>query len=431
MDITLDLVIIAVLVLFSAFFSSAEMGIFSASRMRIQHMMESGVKNVGVLNKMRENSHKTLTTILIGNNLANIAASSIATALAMTLFGSWGVAIATGVMTMVILVFGEIIPKSYAVGNHSYAILSSRILRYISFFLFPVVWVVDKITLMIMKISGLKNEDRVFVTEDELRTIVNVGEEEGSIMPEEKEMIHNVLEFRETEVEDIMVHRTQIDAIDIDSSDEDIRRFLVETSHSHIPVYEESIDNIKGIFSSDAFLRKILINCEVKLSLRKEDLMEPYFVPKTMLIDLLFREMKNRKIKMAIVVDEYGGTAGLVNMSDVLEEIVGEIPEASDDEEKTINKIDENTAVFPADSEIEEVGEFFGSDLEPDADYRTIGGCITEKLGKLPNKGESVDLGEFKFVAEEIRRHKIELVRVIRTLKEKDKNKESDEIRGN
>lgn len=417
MEIIYYLLIILALMLLSAFFSSAEIGIFSASRIRIQHMMESGVKHADTLSRMREMSHRTLTTILLGNTLVNIAASSVATALAVDLFGSWGVAIATGVMTFLILILCELIPKSYAVGNYKYAVLSSRMLQDISRLLFPFVWFTEKIASFVMNLLGLKREGKILMTEDEIKTIVDVGEEEGAILPEEKEMIQNVLEFNDIEVGEIMVHRTQIDALDIDSSDGEIRGFLSGNVHRFIPVYEGSLDSIKGVLSADALLRKLINQKVSTLSLREEPLMEPYFVPKTMQIDALFREMKKRKIKVAIVVDEYGGTAGIVKMSDVIEEIVGALPGESE-EENIIHKIDKNTVIFPADTEIDEVGSFFGVDLEPDEDYRTLGGCIIDKLERLPNKGEYVSLGKFKFIAEEIRRHKIERVKVVRSEEE-------------
>ena len=211
------ILILLVLLFLSAFFSSAEIGIFSMSRVRIQHLFESGVKNADTLNIMYANSHKTLKTILLGNNLVNIAASAIATALAINIFGSWGVAIATGVMTFIILLFCEIIPKSYSFENEKYAILASRVLYYISLILFPFVWVVDRISNTLMKTLSLKRKkEKYLMTEDELKLMVNIGEKEGAILPEERKMIDNVLEFNDIEVREVMVHRTQIHAIDID-----------------------------------------------------------------------------------------------------------------------------------------------------------------------------------------------------------------------
>jgi len=418
MDILIAyILVLLVLLLFSAFFSSAEIGIFSMSRVRIQHLFESGVKDTEVLNIMYNNSHKTLTTILLGNNLVNIAASAIATALAITMFGSWGVAIATGVMTLIILLFCEIIPKSYSFENEKYAIIASRVLYYISLILFPLVWIVDKLSDALMKTLGLKRKkEKYLMTEDELKLMVNIGEKEGAILPEERKMIDNVLEFNDIEVREVMVHRTQIHAIDINAADEDIRKFLNETLHSYVPIYKETIDNIKGILRVDRMLTKNLIEKTQEITLCKEILIEPYFVPRTMRISELFKKMKKRKIKMVMVVDEYGGTSGIVTMDDILEEIVGDMPEEWD--QNSISEIDKNTAIFSADTEIEEVGEFFGEELEPDDDYRTLAGCIMKKLRKLPNKNESVNLKNFKFTAEEVKKHKIIRVRVTKLVED-------------
>ncbi|PKM79017.1 MAG: hemolysin [Firmicutes bacterium HGW-Firmicutes-13] len=430
MDIPIaPILILLALLLLSAFFSSAEIGIFSMSRMRIQHLFESGVKDTEILNVMYNNSHKTLTTILLGNNLVNIAASAIATALAITLFASWGVAIATvvatAVMTLIILLFCEIIPKSYSFENEKHAIIASRVLYYISMVLFPFVWIIDKLSDALMKILGLKRKkEKYMMTQDELKLMVNIGEKEGAILPEERKMINNVLEFNDIEVGEVMVHRTQIHAIDISATDEDIRKFLSETPQSYVPVYKETLDNIKGILRVDELLTKILTEKNPKITVSKECLIEPYFVPGTMRISELFKKMKKRKIKMAVVVDEYGGTSGIVTMEDILEEIVGDMPEEWD--ENSISEIDKNTAIFSADTEIEDVGEFFGEELEPDDDYRTLAGCIMEKLRKLPNKNEFVNLKNFKFTAEEVKKHKIIRVKVTKLnggdLNEKIKN---------
>ncbi|MFN3527833.1 MAG: hemolysin family protein, partial [Candidatus Altarchaeaceae archaeon] len=341
--------------------------------------------------------------------------SALAAGIAIEIFGNLGVVIATGIMTFLILNFGDIIPYNYALRNEKFILKYSPLLLKISKILSPISSFFDKQNLFLMKIFGLEKHKTLEVTKEELDIITKIGAENGKILKDEQKMISGVLKFNDKNVDEIMVHRTNIEGININLSDEEITKIIERTPYSRLPVYKDTIDNIIGILPVDEILRKNIKNSGV-INFKDQKLIQPYFVPKNMKINRLFREMKEKNIKMAIVVDEYGGTAGLVTMDDLIEEITGDIPEEWELNE-TI-KIDENSAIFPGDTEIYNVGIYFNDEIIPDGNYRTIAGCFLTKLERIPNKNESVILkGQnfiYKFIVTELMQGKILKVRVIK-----------------
>ena len=325
---TFELILLVVCLFLSGFFSSSETALFSISKIKALHISKDNSKTGALILQMKEDSHTLLTTILIGNNLVNIGASSIATSIAIFYFQSNAVGIATGVMTLLILVFGEIFPKSFA--NHN-NVFVARIVIYPLFWLsklfFPLVYMLS----FIPKLHGNMDAPHETVTEDELMTMVEVVNEDGEIKEEEKEFITNIFEFDDTSCSEIMTPRADMYVIDV--SQELAIEKLLKTGYSRIPVIEDSIDNIIGILHvKDLFASfQKAYTSETDRSLDVKQIMKkPYFIPETQKLDSLLQDFKKKKNHIAVVVDEHGGISGIVTLEDVIEEIVGEIVDETD-----------------------------------------------------------------------------------------------------
>lgn len=376
--------------------------------------------------KLMENSQKLLGTILIANNLVNILISSIATRIALSITQNFGIAIATGLSTFFIVIFGEVIPKSLGLRYKERYALSVIYLYYpIYLIMLPITNFVLTFSSLFYKIIGGSQEKiSPFATIDEFLTLVNVGEKEGIIEKEEKELINNVLEFTDTEVHEVMVPRIDMVCISSDASLKEAWKKIIEEGHSRLPVYEGSIDNIIGIVHAKDIL-KALAEKDQNIGL-KDLIREVIYVPENMKINELFNEMRMRKAHMAIVVDEYGGTAGLVTLEDLLEEIVGEIEDEYDKEETKFSFIDDHTLLVDAKMNIYELNdvleESWGIRL-PETEYDTLGGLILDILGRVPSKGEEIDLGDVVIKIESVRRQRIERVKIIKKTK-KDEGEE-------
>ena len=316
--------ILIVLLIGSAFFSASETSLMSISKIDARHMVEQNVKGAKRVAKLLEDPNKLLGSILVGNNLVNIGASSLATVIATDLFKSAGAGIATGVMTLLVLVFGEITPKSLSTDNpQKVALLVARPISFVVAIFSPIVKVLMLVTNKLIRLFGVKiDPSKPFITEDELKTIVTVSHEEGVLEDQEKEMIYNVFGFGESYTKDVMVPRTDMVAVDIASTYDEILALYKQEQFSRMPVYQETHDNIVGIL----YIKDFLVNDFDKKNFSVSNfLREVYFVHEFKRIDELFKEMRLKKIGLAVVVDEYGGTSGLVTMEDLIEEIVGDI----------------------------------------------------------------------------------------------------------
>jgi CBS domain containing-hemolysin-like protein len=397
------------LLILSGFFSGSETAFMSANRVRIRELANEGDKQAERVDLLLEDQTKLLTTILIGNNLVNIAASAIATSIAITIFGSKGVGIATGFVTLVILVFGEITPKS--LGNNNpieYAKLASIILLWLEKILYPVILL---FTLLIKKVIG---EDKMissaFISEEEVRRFVNVSEEEGAIKESEKEMIQSVFEFDDIVVKEIMVPRIDMVCISKDASIDELVDLAVEKGHSRIPVYEESIDDIIGLIYVKDLLQLLQ---KGKENLTLEDLIKPiYFIPESKQINKLLKEMQNRREHMAVILDEYGGTSGLITIEDLLEEIVGDIQDEFDLEDKQINLINNKEILVDARVDLDDLNEILPKPLLDEESYETISGFVLHKLGYLPEEKETIELEGITIEVEKIDEHRIQKLRI-------------------
>ncbi|WP_457556067.1 hemolysin family protein [Candidatus Pyrohabitans sp.] len=409
----LEIASLALLFLLSAFFSGSETAYLAVSRAKVKKLAKEGDPRAETLLYLVEHPNRVLVTILVGNNLVNITAASLATSLAINAFGSKGVGIATGVVTLIVLLFGEITPKSFAATNaERVALLIARPIYFLMKLLSPLVLLLSKFAKLLVKSFGGEVRLGPFITEEELKMLVEVGEELGAIEKEEKEMISGIFEFGETDVREVMVPRIDMKCIPANESIESARRLILETGHSRIPVYEGSIDNIIGVLYAKDLLK--YLNAESKKPESLREIVRPaYFVPETKKLDDLLREFQQNRIHMAIVVDEYGGTAGMVTLEDILEEIVGEIKDEYDlAEEEPLERINEREVVVDARMSIHDVNEALNIAL-PEEEFDTVGGLLFNTLGRIPSPGDEVEFEDAKLRVEKMRGRRIMKVRVI------------------
>lgn len=381
---------LVVLIMLSALFSGSETAIISVSNAKVRNLVKKGSKSGEILEKLKKDPHKLLITILVGNNLVNIGASVLATVVFTQAFGSSGLGIATGVMTLFILIFGEITPKSFATKySLQISLFVARIIYVLQYVFWPITWFLSKIVKLLMK--GVKSEMHdEQVTEEEIKAIVDISAEEGSILKAEKELIKNVLQFNDIHVEEVMTPRIAIDALPIDATLQEAIDFVIKKSHSRIPIYEDTIDNIVGIIT----IKDVLILSEkynVSKKLENIDLKKPIVVPVSKKIDTLFKEFQQARTHIAVVIDEYGGTAGIVTLEDLLEEIVGEIIDESDVEEMPIQAVSEYEITAHGVTKLEDINDYLdikiqGNEKEP------ISAFILDKLHRFPKEGEVIKM---------------------------------------
>jgi putative hemolysin len=404
-----QLFILLLLLLLSAFFSSAETAFTTVNKIRIRTLMEDGDKRAKTILKVIDDSGKMLSAILIGNNIVNLTASSLATTLAIKLWGDTGVGIATGVITLLILVFGEITPKTLSTLHAEQITLSyANIIHMLVIVLTPVIFFVNKLSFAVLKLFRVDASIRSdIITEDELRTIVDVSHEDGVIEKEERKMIYNVVDFGDSLAKDIMVPRIDMTFLDVNCTYSELITVYKEVKFTRLPVYEDTTDNVIGIINVKDLL---LYNPETKFNIR-DFLREPYFTYEFKKTSELMMEMRKSSINFAIVLDEYGATAGLITLEDLLEEIVGEIRDEYDtDEEDLVKQINEREYIIEGSMKLDDINDILGLDITSD-DYDSIGGIIIELLDHLPEAGEEVTTESgIRLVAETVDKKRIEKV---------------------
>lgn len=406
----LNVIILTVLIILSGFFSSVELAIFSIGKLKMRRLVSGKKDNAKLLSEMKQKPQELLTTILIGNNLVNVSAASLATAIALESFpGDTGIAVATGVITLLILIFGEITPKSLALKHNEFiALRSAPILKFLSILFKPLLFVLGKITGFFLAIFGGDTGDQN-LTEDEVKMLISLGAEEGAIQKEEKEMIHRIFMLNDLIVENIMTPRSEIVAVESKTKINDISAKTLK-EHSRIPVYKEDLDEILGIFHVRDFI--------AYKGKRKNDLIvdkiirKPLYVYANKKIDKLLKEFQLKKTHMAMVVDEYGGTIGLVTIEDILEEIVGEIMDETDTEH-VIKKVKENEFLVEGHFSLEHMSRVLKIPLKS-KEFETVAGYIIGAMDKVPKQKDEVVINNVRFVVEKMDGPKIELVRVFK-----------------
>jgi len=415
------LVLLLICFVLSAFFSSSETAFTSLERFRLQHMVETNVSGAKKVAKLLEKPERFLSTILLGNNLVNVAATSIATTLAITMWGQdKGVAIATAGMTIILLIFGETTPKTFAKQHpERISTLFARPIEWLSWIFYPVVFVLSWIASGLSRVVGSKEAPRALVSADEIRTMITVGHQEGTVEESEADLLHAVFDFGDRPVSEVLVPRLEVVGVEKGKTIAEFLAIYSENPMSRFPVYVENMDNIVGILSI-----KYVLMAQAKGNVTADslidDLIRPaYFVPESKPIDELFAEMRDKNFRMSIIVDEYGGTAGIVSLSRLMEEIVGPVGDELAAAEKEFESIDENTFQIDGTMRIEEVNEEMGLGL-PEGEYETVAGFILQLLGRIPKQGRQIKYKDLKIVITRMKGHKIEEIMVTREKKKED-----------
>jgi putative hemolysin len=411
---TLYLVLLIICLVLSAFFSSSETAFISLQRIRVQHMVDTKVRGARRVAKMMEKPEKFLSTVLLGNNLVNTAAAALATFLAISFWGDqWGVLIATVVVTIVLLIFCETTPKTIAT-RHAEGLSLAFIgpIEALSWFFNPFVFVLSWIASGFARIFGGKSVHHSLASEEEIRTMISMGHREGTVEQGEAEMLHNVFEFGNRPVFEVMVPRTEVIWVAKGTRIADFLKLYAENPLSRFPVYEDNMDNVVGILAvKDILMAQAKGQINDKSTI--DDLIRPaYFAPETKRVSELFTEMRDDNYRMTVVVDEFGGTAGIVSLSGLMEEIVGPVGDELASIEKEYESIDEYTFQIDGGMRVDEANEEMGLDLPESEDYETVAGFVLDLLGHIPREGERLKYKTLKIVITEMRGMKIEKIRL-------------------
>ena len=402
----LELLSLGCLILVSALLTGAEAAYFSLGRARLKRLAEQHGPDQEPLQPLLSKPHELLVTLLVGITLANIGASALAASIAAKLFGPAGLAVAIGVMTVLLVVFGEVLPMTLAVEHpERYSARVSRPVAWLSALLWPVRAILSALTAMTLRLVGSERQrGQPEISEEELRTLVDVGAREGVVDRSEREMIHRVFELEDTLVREVMVPRPDMFCLDVATPPVDILPLLREHVHSRVPVFEDTVDHIVGVLYTKDLLPH-LKGLPADFHLRSR-LHPPYFVPESKRADALLREFQAKKLHLAIVVDEYGGTAGLVALEDLLEELVGEIRDEFDEEERLIQKVDATSYRVAGKLSIDEFNAATGLQL-PKESFDTVGGWVLDLFGRVPNKGEKAQATDVTVTVEKVERTRV------------------------
>ncbi len=430
------LVIIVVCIIFSGYFSATETAFLSLNKTKLKTMIEKGNKKAERTLKVADNYDKLISTILIGNNIVNILASALATLFFVELLISihgegydadeMGATLSTIATTIVVLIFGEITPKSIAKDiPEKFAMFSTPLISLLMVVLTPLNFVFSMWKKLVSKIFKLESDNKM--TSEELLMIVEEGQQEGAIEEDEGDLLKNAIEFNEKTAEDILTHRVDLEGVPADASKDDIAEVFTESGYSRILVYEESIDNIVGTIHRKDFY----VGSGISRKPVKELIAPPFFIHKSEKINDLLKLLQNNKSHLAIVIDEYGGTLGIVTMEDILEELVGEIWDEHDEVTETFKEVSEDNFIVDCSVNFSEFCDFFDLPAEIETDSVSLGGWIMEQVGKIPEKGDSFSFENIDVEVTETDSHRVAFAKVVRKpkeeeVKEKDKDKDKD-----
>ena len=419
---SIQLLILLFLLALSGFFSSSETALTTVNKIRMRTLADAGDGRALFVLKVIGNPSMMLSAILIGNNIVNLYASSLSTMLATKLWGNEAVGLATGVLTLLILVFGEITPKTLStISAETIALRFARIIYMLMVVLTPVIAVVNQLSFMVLRLLRVDpNKKAEGITEDELRTIVEVSHEEGVIESEEKKMINNVFDFGDSVAKDIMVPRIDMSFVDVNAAYPELMDQFREEKYTRFPVFEETTDNVIGVINiKDIFLGGDVEDFSVRKFLR-----QPLYTYEFKKVSELMMEMRKTDVNIVIVLDEYGATAGLITLEDMLEEIVGEIRDEYDgDEEELVRELGECEYVVEGSMKLDDLNDRLGLSLESE-DYDSIGGLVIGYLDHLPEEGEDVTIGNVRLVVEHVEKNRIDKIHVY-VLESPEEEKES------
>jgi len=400
------IVALAILLILSGLFSASETALFSLSKIQLRRLKEKKPAQSALIAQLLDSPRRTLNTILTGNMLANITASALITQVLLRFLGQRGLGLSVGLTAFLLLVFGEVTPKTFAISHaESFSCFISRPLYLFAKIVFPIRFAWAKIAdFLSERITAPQYLQQPFLTSEEIKGLVSIGEKEGIISKEEEQMISTVFDFGERNANEIMTPRVDIVAIDVNEKSLRLEKILKSSHHSKIPVYKDGVDNILGVIYAKEYL---LTPCE-----GWQDLIKPVlFVPETKRIEELLLEFQSKKSYLAIVTDEYGGTSGLVTIEDILEEIVGEIQDEYDTEEKLIVRIDEHTVSVSGKTSLYDLNEELNTHFKA-KDAQTVGGFMIQVFGRIPKSGESKRYRNYLFTVDDVRKHRIRKVTI-------------------
>ncbi|MDE7415355.1 MAG: hemolysin family protein [Lachnospiraceae bacterium] len=408
----IQLVILVVLLVLSAFFSSAETALTTLSNVKVRAMVDANpVGRVLTLQKILNNRNKLISAILIGNNVVNISASSLMTSLVIRLWGNAAVGVGTGVLTLFVLIFGEIVPKTWAMcNNEKLSLAYARVIYFLMQVLTPIIFIIDKISGIFLGMLHIDQSSRVMMTETELKTYVDVSHEDGVIEQEEKKLIYNVFDFGDSVAKDIMIPRIDMTTIDVNANYEELLGLFRESMYSRIPVYENEVDNIIGIVIVKDFLL-----VENRETFKIHDILrEGYYTYEYKKTADLLLEMRLLTTNVALVLNEYGATVGMITVEDLLEEIVGEIRDEYDaDEAELLKKVGDNEYEVGGSLKLDDVNDVLETKFDSE-DYDSIGGIMIELLDRFPTEGESVVTDDgITLTAKKVDNNRIETVTIL------------------
>ena len=394
----------------SGYFSGLEVALVSIRLSKIEQMVKDKVKGATSLHKLKSNPSRMMSSVNLGNNLASIAATALATDISLKLFGDDGLAIAIGIMTFLILIFGEITPKTYCNANAAkVAVKNSRILLIFSYAFFPIVWVFEIITKGMIKLTGSSHMPPG-LTEDEIKEIVKQGYKDKAIEKQESELVHGALNFDDIVIRTVMTPRTKMFKLNSKMMLFEALPEINNSGFSRIPVYADNTDQIVGIVHTRDILKKL--EQDEKIISLEQIMREPVFVSQEKRVSDLLKEMQGRKTHMAIVLDEFGGVEGCVTLEDLLEEIVGEIQDETDTEKPSFQRDGQNAIVTDGDIEIDTINDIFKSNIPPGDDYSTLNGLLHEQLHDMPKEDDKIEIGSLRIIIEKVSKNKPERIRI-------------------
>lgn len=410
-DIATKVAVMLLCVILSAYFSATETAFSSLNKTRLKALTEKGNKRAKLTYQLSEQYDKLISTILVGNNIVNIALASIGTLVFVELYGDVGATISTAVVTVVVLIFGEITPKSIAKDNpEQFAMFSAPLLNVLMWVLTPVNFLFSQWKKLIGKLFKVNPDNKM--SQEELLLLVDEVQQEGSIDEDEGELLRNAIEFGDLEAQDILTHRVDLEAVSIETSKDEIAQRFTETRFSRLLVYEESIDNIVGVIhQKDFYIGSGVTDKDVR-----EVMTPPVFIHQSEKINDLLQTLQSTKAHIAIVIDEYGGTLGIVTMEDILEELVGEIWDEHDEVEEDFAELAENTYLVDCTVQLDDFSDRF--DIKADSDSVSLGGWVMEQLGKIPAKGDSFEYDNLIVTVADVDAHRVAFVNVVVTPKE-------------
>jgi len=394
----------------SGYFSGLEVALVSIRLSKIEQMVKDKVRGAVSLHKLKSNPSRMMSSVNLGNNLASIAATALATDLSLKLFGDDGLAIAIGIMTFLILIFGEITPKTYCNANAAkVAVKNSRILLIFSYALFPIVWIFEIITKGMIKLTG-SSDMPPGLTEDEIKEIVKQGYKDKAIEKQESELVHGALNFDDIVIRSVMTPRTKMFKLNSKMMLFEALPEINKSGFSRIPVFAGNTDQIVGIIHARDVLKKL--EGDEKIISLEQIMREPVFVSQEKRVSDLLKEMQGRRTHMAIVLDEFGGVEGCVTLEDLLEEIVGEIQDETDTEKPSFQRDGQNAIVTDGDIEIDTINDIFKSNIPPGDDYSTLNGLLHEQLHDMPKEDDKIEIGSLRIIIEKVSKNKPERIRI-------------------